>query len=100
MSSGERSMVKTVIMKSNGTIELQEQPYPSLEPGAVLIKTAYSEVCGTDVHLQKGQLAEIPYPIIPGHVSTGTIEELNGDIYDIDGVLLQEGDPITFLSLR
>jgi len=71
-------MVKTVIMKKDGTIELQEQPYPILEPGAALVKTAYSEVCGTDVHLQKGHLDGVPYPIIPGHVSTGTIDKLNG----------------------
>ncbi|MFX1546050.1 MAG: zinc-binding dehydrogenase [Promethearchaeota archaeon] len=93
-------MVKTIIMKKDGTIKLQEQPYPSLEPGAVLIKTAYSEVCGTDVHLQKGRLAGVPYPIIPGHVSTGTIEKLNGEVVDIDGVRLQEGDPITFLDVH
>ncbi|MFX1283352.1 MAG: zinc-binding dehydrogenase [Promethearchaeota archaeon] len=93
-------MVKAVIMKKDGTIELQEQPYPSLEPGAVLVKTAYSEVCGTDVHLQKGHLAGVPYPIIPGHVSTGIIEEINGDVWDIDGVHLQEGDPVTFLDVH
>jgi len=93
-------MVKTVIMKKDGTIELQEQPYPILEPGAALVKTAYSEVCGTDVHLQKGHLDGVPYPIIPGHVSTGTIDKLNGEVYDIDGVCLQEGDPITFLDVH
>jgi len=93
-------MVKTVIMKKDGTIKVQEQPYPNLESGAVLVKTAYSEVCGTDVHLRKGHLADVPYPIIPGHVSTGTIEELNGENYDIDGNKLQEGDPITFLDVH
>ena len=93
-------MVKAVIMNKDGTVELQERPYPNVEPGAVVLKTAYSEVCGTDVHLQKGHLAEVPYPIIPGHVSTGTIEELNGDIYDIDGVQLKKGDPVTFLDVH
>ncbi|MFX0114308.1 MAG: zinc-binding dehydrogenase [Candidatus Hodarchaeota archaeon] len=94
------NVVKTVIMTKKGTVELQEQPYPDLEPGAVVIKTAYSEVCGTDVHLQKGQLAGVPYPIIPGHVSTGIIEELNGEIQDIDGIPLQKGDPVTFLDVH
>ena len=93
-------MVKTVIITKKGAIELQEQPYPDLEPGAVLIKTTYSEVCGTDVHLLKGHLAGVPYPIIPGHVSTGTIEEMNGEVFDIDGILLKEGDPITFLDVH
>ena len=87
-------------MTDKGTVELQEQDYPDLEPGAALLKTVYSEVCGTDVHLQKGQLSGVPYPIIPGHVSTGILEELNGEIRDIDGTLLREGDPITFLDVH
>lgn len=93
-------MVKTVQMSDNGSIEIHEQPYPELEKGAVLVKMAYSEVCGTDVHLRKGHLVGVPYPIIPGHVSTGIIEEINGEVNDVEGVLLQKGDPITFLDVH
>jgi len=95
-----REKVKAVIMNKNGTTKVKEYPRPDLEPGAVLLKTMYSEVCGTDVHLQKGQLAGVPYPIIPGHVSTGNIEEINGEVYDIEGTLLKEGDPVTFLDVH
>lgn len=73
---------------------------PDLEPGAILLRTQFSEVCGTDVHLRKGQLAGVPYPIIPGHVSTGTIEAVNGDAFDIDGHLLKEGDAVTFFDVH
>ena len=30
---------------------LRDIPSPDLEPGAALLRTLYSEVCGTDVHL-------------------------------------------------
>ncbi|UCE12198.1 MAG: alcohol dehydrogenase catalytic domain-containing protein, partial [Candidatus Heimdallarchaeota archaeon] len=93
-------MVKTVIMTKDGKVELVEQHRPTLEDGAVLVNTAYSEVCGTDIHLLNGRLAGVPYPIIPGHLSTGLIEEVNGEIWDIDGNLLQKGDPITFLDVH
>ncbi len=93
-------MVKTAQMTAKGRIELIDQPFPDLEQGAVLVKTAYSEVCGTDVHLLKGHLAGVPYPIIPGHVSTGTIEKIKGNVTDIDGELLHEGDPVTFLDVH
>lgn len=93
-------MVKFVVMKEDGSVQVQERPYPSLEQGAVVIKTAYTEVCGTDVHLQKGKLAGVPYPIIPGHVSTGTIDKIKGDVTDISGELLKEGDPVTFLDVH
>jgi len=35
-------------------LELRGFEEPDLEPGAVLLKTLGSEVCGTDVHLWKG----------------------------------------------
>ncbi|MFQ5979691.1 MAG: zinc-binding dehydrogenase [Candidatus Heimdallarchaeota archaeon] len=93
-------MVKTVRMMANGIVKLHEQPVPDLEDGAALVKTMYSEVCGTDVHLQKGQLAGVPYPIIPGHVSVGIIDRLRGDVSDIEGNSLQVGDPVTFLDVH
>lgn len=98
--SGMDNMVKIAVLTDKGTVELREQPKPELESGAALLKTVYSEVCGTDVHLQKGQLAGVPYPIIPGHVSTGIIEEINGVVNDIDGTELKKGDPVTFLDVH
>ncbi|MFW9856727.1 MAG: zinc-binding dehydrogenase, partial [Candidatus Thorarchaeota archaeon] len=93
-------MVKTAVLTKQGTIELREQPKPELEQGAILLKTAYSEVCGTDIHLQKGHLSGVPYPIIPGHVSTGIISEMKGRITDVDGVPLKIGDPVTFSDVH
>lgn len=93
-------MAKAAIMTDSGAIEIKEYDKPTLEPGAVLLKTSYSEVCGTDVHLQKKQLAGVPYPIIPGHVSTGVIEEMIGDILDVDGIPLRIGDKVTFLDVH
>ncbi len=57
-------------------VVLREFPEPALEPGSVLLRTLYSEVCGTDVHLWHGRLAGVPYPIIPGHVSVGIADRL------------------------
>jgi len=84
----------------NQPVELQEVPIPQLEPGAALLRVELSEVCGTDVHLQAGRLAETPYPLIPGHVSIGTLERINGDLRDVNGVPLHEGDRVTFLDVH
>jgi len=81
-------------------IETKEFAVPVLEKGAVLLKTIYSEVCGTDVHLSQGQLAEVPYPIIPGHINVGVIEEINGTVSDIEGNSFQIGDVVTFLDVH
>ncbi|HEY6563442.1 MAG TPA: alcohol dehydrogenase catalytic domain-containing protein, partial [Pirellulaceae bacterium] len=81
-------------------IELREYPAPILEPGAVLLDTLYSEVCGTDVHLHHGRLAGVPYPIIPGHVSVGRVAETRGVVRDVDGSAVQTGDLVTFLDVH
>src|SRR6185369_11123136 len=74
-------------------------PSPKLENGAALLRTLYSEVCGTDVHLHHGKL-DIPYPVIPGHVSVGVIEGIGGKVTDINKNALKEGDVVTFLDVH
>ena len=81
-------------------LSIRNFPEPDLEPGAVIMDTTYSEVCGTDVHLLKGQLAEAPYPIIPGHINVGTIADMNGKVCDVDGNPFAKGDPIVFLDVH
>jgi len=92
-------MVLTAQMKADGTIETKQEDLPELNPGDVLLKTSFSEVCGTDIHLKHGRLSGVPYPIIPGHVSVGEITEINGKVTDINGETLHEGDKITFLDV-
>jgi L-iditol 2-dehydrogenase len=84
----------------NVPIEIREFREPELEPGAALLQTMYSEVCGTDVHLHHGKLAGVPYPIIPGHVSVGRVAKSRGPIRTADGDLVREGDVVTFLDVH
>ncbi len=97
---GVNCMIKSVHLNSDGSTSVVDSDFPTLETGAILIKTLYSEVCGTDVHLQDMQLAGVPYPIIPGHVSTGIIEDFMGEVTDVDGEILKKGDKVTFLDVH
>ena len=81
-------------------IELREFPRPDLPAGGVLLKTALSEVCGTDVHLWHGRLAGVPYPIIPGHVSAGTVDAARGPVTGLDGSSIREGDRVVFFDVH
>ena len=81
-------------------VELREFPEPELEQGAALLHTMYSEVCGTDVHLLHGKLSGVPYPIIPGHVSVGTVAKTRGPLRTVDGDPIKEGDVVTFLDVH
>lgn len=84
----------------NTPLEIWELDEPALEPGSVLLETVASEVCGTDVHLYHGQLAGVPYPIIPGHVSVGRILEAPGVEADALGTPLRPGDVVTFYDVH
>jgi L-iditol 2-dehydrogenase len=81
-------------------IELREFPRPDLPPGSALLRTARAEVCGTDVHLWHGRLAGVPYPIIPGHVSAGTLDAVRGPLTTVDGAPLREGDRVVFFDVH
>jgi L-iditol 2-dehydrogenase len=81
-------------------LRIEELPAPRLEPGAALLRVDFSEVCGTDVHIHHGRLVGVPFPIIPGHVSVGTITDLPYAIHDVDGVPFREGDVVTFLDVH
>src|SRR5215216_7799964 len=93
-------MHRAVIMSGpNEPLRIDELPSPRMEPGAALLRTLYSEVCGTDVHLHHGKLS-VPFPIIPGHVSVGVVEALGGKLTDIEGTPIKEGDTVTFLDVH
>ncbi len=88
------------IASPHASVEIIELAVPALEPGAALLRTVYSEVCGTDVHLHHGRLSGVPYPLVPGHVSVGRIEAMRGPITDVDGRTFHEGDLVTFLDVH
>jgi D-arabinose 1-dehydrogenase-like Zn-dependent alcohol dehydrogenase len=94
-------MIRAAAIASPGApVELIELPVPRLEPGAALLRTLYSEVCGTDVHLRHGRLTGVPYPLVPGHVSIGHIEQLGGTVLDVEGRPFHDGDLVTFLDVH
>lgn len=89
-----------VIPQPHALVEVREYPDPRLEPDSALLRVELSEVCGTDVHLREGRLSGVPYPLIPGHVTVGSLEQIRGTLRDVDGAALREGDRVTFLDVH
>jgi L-iditol 2-dehydrogenase len=79
--------------------EVRQYGIPKLSTGECLVSIIASEVCGTDVHLFHGRLTGVPYPLIPGHVSVGRIEQTGGQLFYIDGTPVSTGDLVTFLDV-
>lgn len=94
-------MVRAAVIPGPGLpVEVREYQVPTLEHGACLMRTLYSEVCGTDVHLQHGRLSGAPYPLIPGHINVGVLESINGEVTDALGEPVHEDDLVTFLDVH
>src|ERR1043166_6276958 len=92
--------VVAVIPEPNAAVELREVAAPELEQNSALLDVELSEVCGTDVYLQKGLLEGVPYPLVPGHVSVGRLGQIRGKLFDVEGMQFREGDRVTFLDVH
>ena len=75
-------------------LELVEQPIPTPGVGEVLVKTKAVGVCGSDIHLFRGDHPYTTYPMIFGHEASGIIEAI-GD--NANGV--QVGDHVVLEPL-
>jgi L-iditol 2-dehydrogenase len=94
------SVIAAVMTAPRAPVELREFAEPALEPGSVLLRTLYSEVCGTDVHVWHGRLAGVPFPIIPGHVSVGVADKVRGEVRGVGGQRVAEGDTLVFFDVH
>ncbi len=71
--------MKAAVFVERGTIRLCEVPRPEPGVGQALVKVTLTTICGTDVHILKGE-----YPVKPGlivgHEPVGVIEEVGAGV--------------------
>ena len=71
--------MKAAVFVGPGRIQLQERPVPTVGATDALIRLTTTTICGTDVHILKGE-----YPVtrgrIVGHEPVGVIEELGAAV--------------------
>ena len=74
----QRTM-KAAVFLGPGRIVLQEKPIPAVGPTDALVRVTTTTICGTDVHILKGE-----YPVRPGltigHEPVGVIAELGAAV--------------------
>lgn len=71
--------MKAVVFRGKGQIGVEEVPKPVPGPGEAVIKITATTICGTDVHIVRGE-----YPVKPGlilgHEPVGVIDELGAGL--------------------
>ncbi|MBS0468097.1 MAG: NAD(P)-dependent alcohol dehydrogenase [Proteobacteria bacterium] len=73
------AMMKAAVFVDKGRIELADKPIPGVGPNDALVRITTTTICGTDVHILKGE-----YPVAKGltvgHEPVGVIEKLGGAV--------------------
>lgn len=83
------SEMKTAALAAPRRFSMVARPLPVAGPGEVLIRTAATAVCHTDLGIYTGEHPGVKYPVVLGHESTGTIETIG------DGITgFQPGQPV------
>jgi len=80
--------MKALVIDEPGKAGVKEIQRPAPKAGEVLIRVASCGVCGTDVHIFKGEY-DGSYPIVPGHEFSGTVVERGPGV-----VGLEDGDRV------
>jgi len=70
-----RGLMKANVFRAPGKFGLEEKPIPQAGYGEAVVQVRLTTICGTDMHIVKGE-----YPITPGttigHEAVGVIHEL------------------------
>ena len=53
--TASRATMKAAVFVAPGRIELQDRPIPKVGPTDVLLRVTTTTICGTDVHILKGE---------------------------------------------
>ncbi len=73
------AMMKSLVFVEPGRIELADKPIPDVGPNDALMRITTTTICGTDVHILKGE-----YPVKKGltigHEPVGVIEKLGSAV--------------------
>lgn len=72
--------MKATVFVEPGRIELEDKPVPDIGPNDALVRVTTTTICGTDVHIVRGE-----YPVerglTIGHEPVGMIEKLGANVH-------------------
>ncbi len=86
-----RTMKAAVLREVNKPLVIEEISVDDPGPGQVLVKTAATGACHSDLHFIEG-LWPSPLPVVLGHEAAGVVEEVGPDV-----TYVQPGDHVVLL---
>lgn len=71
--------MRAVVFQAPGSLAVETIPDPTCGPDEVVIQVAQSGICGTDLHIFRGEYMG-DFPVIPGHEFSGTVVEVGKNV--------------------
>lgn len=75
--------MKSCVITSPFQYEIREVPVPEPGDGEVLIQMKAAGVCGSDMHIYKGENPCSTYPLVPGHENAGVIAKVGSGVTSV-----------------
>ncbi|MBP2586162.1 alcohol dehydrogenase [Streptomyces sp. PvR006] len=73
--------MKALVFQGPGRIAWQDVPDPVIEePADAIVRVDAVTICGTDLHILKGDVPEVTPGRVLGHEAVGTVVETGGDV--------------------
>lgn len=73
-----------------GTIQITDAEIPVItKENEVLIEVKAVGICGTDIHIFKGERSDVSYPRVMGHELAGIVRQIGKEVQRV-----QKGDPV------
>ncbi len=71
--------MRAVVFHGPNSLAVEQVPDPACGPDEVIVQVAQSGICGTDLHIYRGEYMG-EFPLIPGHEFSGTVVEIGRDV--------------------
>ncbi|KAF7590353.1 hypothetical protein BBP40_002956 [Aspergillus hancockii] len=76
--------MKAFVYTGPGCFEMQDRPMPViLSPTDAVVKMLHTTICGTDLHILKGDVPRVPPGRVLGHEGVGTIVSIGSAVIEL-----------------
>lgn len=75
--------MRAAVLREPHRFEIVERPMPVLAHGDMLVRVRMAGICGSDVHLYRGEYVPEQLPRVPGHEFAGEVVEIRGPSADV-----------------
>jgi len=75
--------MKAVVIEEPNRVAIKQVADPTPLPSEAVVKVEACGICGTDIHVLRGEFAPTRYPIVPGHEFCGEVVAIGSDARNV-----------------